>query len=160
MSFHSSVHRCVAALMLLVCGCTTELTPPLSLQDTDAIRLLKAHHIKASLVGDWQSWMDTLTADAVVMPIDRKFEGRDAILAWAKSRPRLSRFVAPIDEVNGSGDVAYMAGRYSLSMIADDGSTLLEQGLFIDIVRKQNGQWRIARAIWHPNAPPPIAKAT
>jgi uncharacterized protein (TIGR02246 family) len=130
----------------------------LSKADTEAIRALKAAYIRNAIAGDWNSWADTLTTDAVVMPVDRKLRGRDAILVWARAMPRLTSFAAPIDEVTGSGDLAYATGSYLLTVIAADGSSTLEQGSFIDILRKQSdGSWRIARAIWRPHAPRPIA---
>jgi ketosteroid isomerase-like protein len=129
----------------------------LSRDDTEAIRALKAAYTRNAIAGDWDSWVATLTADAVVMPVDRKLRGRDAILVWARSMPRLSTFAAPIDEVRGAGNLAYATGSYLLTTTAADGTSSLEQGSFLDILRKQSdGSWRIARAIWRPHAPRPI----
>jgi uncharacterized protein (TIGR02246 family) len=129
----------------------------LSQEDADAIRVLKAAYTRNAVAGDWNSWIDTLTPDAVVMPVDRKLRGRDAILAWARSMPRLSTFAAPIEEVRGAGDLAYATGNYLLTFVAADGTSSLEQGSFVDILRRQSdGSWRIARAIWRPHSPRPI----
>jgi uncharacterized protein (TIGR02246 family) len=131
----------------------------LSRGDADAIRAVKEQFTQRAVAGDWNSWIDTLTADAVVMPADRRLRGRDAILAWARSMPRLSSFAAAVDEVRGTGDLAYASGSYLITVTAADGTSSLEQGSFIDILRKQSdGHWRIARAIWRPHTPRPITR--
>lgn len=153
----------LSAVGLLLCGlvaCQSD-SGQLSQDDADAIRALKAAYTRNAVAGDWNSWADTLTSDAIVMPVDRKLRGRDAILLWARSMPRLSTFAAPIDEVRGTGDLAYATGSYLLTVTAADGTSSLEQGSFIDILRKQSdGSWRIARAIWRPHTSRPITGIT
>jgi uncharacterized protein (TIGR02246 family) len=129
----------------------------LSRNDADAIRAVKAAYTRNAVAGDWNAWADTLTDDAVAMPLDRKLRGREAILRWARSMPPLSSFAAPIDELRGTGDLAYATGSYLLTVTTPDGTSSLEQGSFVDILRKQSdGRWRITRAIWRPHTPRPI----
>lgn len=103
--------------------------------------------------------MASLTPDAVLMPHHGHPEvaGADAIREfwWPPDSPpaTVTSFETTIDEVDGSGDVGYLRGTFSLSF-EYGGQTYTSTGNFVEITRKQeNGDWLISHRIWNDPIP-------
>lgn len=131
----------------------------LSDQDTAAIRSTIVKYVSTALAADWDTWGNTIAPDAVFCPPNQEpVVGREAIVAWGRTFPKLTSFTATASEISGYKDLAYEFGPYSLTATLPDGSSMTDQGSHIDIFRKQpDGTWRYSRVIWHTNLPLPAA---
>jgi len=98
--------------------------------------------------------------DAVLMPPNQALiKGRAAIEAWFKggfdegfSNLRLAPFRTEV-----SGDLAYVAGTYTISSKMPSGP-FEDRGKYIEVWKRSAGQWRIAADIFNSDLPPPPAK--
>jgi len=131
----------------------------LSDQDITAIRSTIDKYVSAALVADWEAWGNTIAPDGIFFPPNQEpLKGHDAIVAWVRTFPKITRFTASADEISGYKDIAYVFGSYSLTASLSDASSLNDQGSHIDIFRKQpNGTWLYRSTIWHSNLPLPAA---
>jgi len=145
-----------AAVVMLAACQGGQVSSKLSTQDIDAIRAVQDAYVKAALAADWDKWGETLTTDVVMLPPNQvSLEGREAAIAWGRQFPKLTSFTAPPTEIDGRGDIAYSVGRYSYEATTSDGSTLAEQGPFLNILRKDaDGAWRYSRSLWNSSGGP------
>lgn len=94
------------------------------------------------------------TADAIVMPPNAEaVTGRDAIAAMLGAFPPLSNVMFEAQEIHGLGDLAVVRGTYSLTMSPPDAEPIQDRGKYIELWRKRNGIWRVARDIFNSDLP-------
>lgn len=121
-------------------------------EDHEAIRAFYPPWTERVLAGDFEGAVELYTADAVVMPPNRPaVRGREELLAFLRSFPKLTRAEFHVDEVDGRGDLAYVTGRYSLTMEPEGApGPVHDEGKFIEIRRRQpDGSWKLARDIFN-----------
>lgn len=98
------------------------------------------------------------TENAVFMvPNLPALEGRAAIRAWFAGGPPMTSFTLTPQEIDGSGDLAYVRGTWTLA-IAATGKTPAAQdhGKFLEVRRKQaNGSWLMVADIFNSDVPLP-----
>jgi uncharacterized protein (TIGR02246 family) len=163
-----AVVRFVAALVMIA-GCSVESVPEESKSSSDATALsetdvaaVKAQvdkYVKATLARDWTAFGQTLAADVIAYPPNQSpIQGRDAVVAFVKTFPTITAFTVDVADVSGSGDFAYATGTFHLTMQMPDGSTVKDDGSFVEVHRRQaDGSWPYTRLIWHSDAPLPTA---
>ena len=98
------------------------------------------------------------TENAVFMvPNLPALEGRAAIRAWFTGGPPLSSFTLTPQEIDGSGDVAYVRGTWTLTIAAAGKTPAIEDhGKFLEVRRKQaNGSWLMVADIFNSDVPLP-----
>jgi uncharacterized protein (TIGR02246 family) len=96
--------------------------------------------------------------DAVVMPPNGEaVRGRDAIIAWNENFPPYDDLQFTQVEVDGSGDMAYVYGTYSMAMTVSEGEEPAnDRGKYIEIWRRQaDGSWKVALDIFNSDMPLP-----
>jgi ketosteroid isomerase-like protein len=99
--------------------------------------------------------LDALAAlfveDAVVMPPNQNaVVGRSAIRQWQADFPPLGEFRAINDVIDGSGNVAYVRGRYVLRLAIAGAPA--DSGKYVEIRRRQpDGSWRIVIDMFNSN---------
>jgi len=145
-------------LMLFVCAACQPQARPLSDEDVASIRGAVQSFQDAALAGDFATAVESYAVDAVFMPPNAPiYEGREAELAHLETGPPVVAFSWNAIEVDGSGDLAYARGPYSVSVLigADTVSML---GKWVGIFRRQpDGAWRMALEIWNfDDAMPPM----
>jgi uncharacterized protein (TIGR02246 family) len=128
-----------------------------------AIRHLDEAYVTAWRENDPAAIMAALTEDAVLMPHHGvpPVEGQAAIreFFWPPDSPSttVTEFTRVPDEIAGSGDLAYVRGRFSLTFTTQtegEEQTMSNQGSYLIVVRKQaDASWRIARSIWNDPVP-------
>jgi len=147
----------LAALCLIAVACQAA---PAKLSDADIAALRAAvDSIAAQIISHRHSAAAAhYTENAVFMvPNLPALEGRAAIRAWFAGGPPLTSFTLTPKEIDGSGDLAYVRGTWTLA-IAAAGKTPATQdhGKFLEVRRKQaNGSWLMVADIFNSDVPLP-----
>lgn len=125
-----------------------------------AVRAVVAAIIAADNARDLDAVLALYTPDAVLMP-----PGEDPVVGRAAIRPRyetLFRTMIPairseLTEVQVAGGWAFVRGRNTGELRPIDSAATprrLNDHFLMVLSRDSSDQWRIARLIWHPGAPP------
>jgi ketosteroid isomerase-like protein len=126
-------------------------------REVTAVRESMDAYVRTTLASDWDNWGKLLLSDVVAMPPNHApLIGREAVVAYVKTYPRITKFTITTDEITGRGDVAYARGRYSITTVTPDGKSSSEKGSFLEIHKRQSdGTWPYSRFIWHSDTPLP-----
>ena|SRR5581483_1502988 len=129
-------------------------TVALPAADAAAIRAATLAYRDAWLANDAERVMATLTADAVLLPSGLPpIQGPTAIRAfWFPSAAPATTVTAmdlTIDEIDGSGDIAFVRGRGTLTFTSGPSAAQSLRSTFINVLKRQpNGSWLIASRMW------------
>jgi uncharacterized protein (TIGR02246 family) len=143
----------ISACSLLNAPEDNSLTP----SDISQIRDITNAYIAAWIAGDADAVMALFTDDPVIIPNQRNpIEGDAAIRAywWPDdgTTTTITRYVIDLDEINGSGDIAYTRGHAELAFTYEaDGtsSNFVSRSVSMSVLKKQaDGSWKIARRMW------------
>jgi len=87
----------------------------------------------------------------VMPPGHPTVRGRDAIQKWIAGFPRATRFDNEIEQIDGRGDLAYVRGRYSMTLQPQGAPTPVEDaGKYVEIRKRQpDGSWPVANDIFN-----------
>lgn len=123
------------------------------LKDEDIAAIKKSYDIflKGKLYGNWDEFAKFYTEDAIMMPPNQpEIRGREAIVAFAKSVGTAIHFQPDIRHIDGSDDLAYVRGTYSVTMEPKGGTEPIhDEGKFPEIrCRQSDGSWACAVDIW------------
>lgn len=150
----------ITLLVLAQCGNTKQETPTadpmqLSATDVEAIKKARKRYTNAWLAGDSTQVMQALTSDVVLIPHhgDMPIAGSQAIKEFwwpADALPSsVTEFTSTTDEIDGSGDMAFVRGRFKLVFTYGD-QTYSNEGNYLNTVRKDSlGDWKLSRLIWN-----------
>lgn len=125
--------------------------------DVAAIRESTNAFAKAALAKDFATVAGLYTEDAVVNPpMEPAVKGRAAIRAWFEKFPPLTEFKPSIVKVEGRGDLAYVLGNVSMTLLPPGApAPVKDSGKYVEIRRKQaDGKWLIAVDIFNSDAQP------
>jgi ketosteroid isomerase-like protein len=117
----------------------------LSEADLAAIHQVLERDAAAVRRADWEAAARLFTADAVRFPPHQPpIRGRAAMLAWLATFPPLQEFTITADEIVGCDDLAFVRGRYALTLAPVPGSNpMSDRGHYMGLLRKQpDGSWR------------------
>ena len=150
----------------LVAGCasTTEVTElpvdmtahELTEEDIAGINSVSSEFESFMNTGD----MDGLTAlyvdDAVLHPPGgMPLEGREAIKGFFEGFPPVKDVTLDNMGIEGSGDLAYVRGRYSMTIMLPDGTEVPGSGNYIEVrQRQEDGTWMYLMDMFSQDAPP------
>jgi ketosteroid isomerase-like protein len=103
--------------------------------------------------------------DAIVLPPNAPaVTGHGAIEAMFKTFPPVTAFELQTEEVEGSADLVYVRGRYTMTLSPPGAPAIADSGKYLEIWRKQSdGTWKSVRDMFSSNIPlppPPAAAAT
>jgi uncharacterized protein (TIGR02246 family) len=130
--------------------------------DEDLIRELVATWIAATRAGDADTVLSLMTDDAVFLTPGRepmrKADFAAAAQAQAGGRAPQIDGSSDIVEIRVLGDWAYLWSKLRVVVTPPDGATPIERaGHTLTILRRENGQWRLARDANMLAASPPAA---
>jgi ketosteroid isomerase-like protein len=60
------------------------------------------------------------------------------------------------EETVGAGDLAYVRGRYTMTMAPPGGPVMADSGKYLEIWRKQGGSWKVTRDMFNSDVPLPM----
>jgi uncharacterized protein (TIGR02246 family) len=126
-----------------------------SAADRAAIESASERWVAAARTGNWDEVASLYSDDAVLMPPNAETQqGRAAVRDNLASFPPLQSINFDRVHIDGSGDLAYVHGRYTMTFTTPDGQTMEDRGKYIEIwERQQDGQWRITRDIFNSDLP-------
>jgi ketosteroid isomerase-like protein len=107
------------------------------------------------------TWAALFLDDAVVNPPNEPaVKGHAAIRAWLEKFPPITEFQLNNLKVEGRGDLAYVLGTYTMTIIPTGApEPVKDSGKFVTVVRRQaDGRWLVAVDMFSsdlPAAPPP-----
>ena len=142
-------------LSVIHVGCQPVTTEGLTEADQQAIR--KATE-KALQIGneteDWTVYTEHYYApDALILaPNNKAVKGHEDIIAFFESFPPISEMKFEIVEIDGAGDVAYVYGKYYLTLAGEE--PVKDTGKYIEIWKRQpDGLWKVAIDIFNSGLP-------
>ena len=125
--------------------------------DASAVRAVLEQYRTSWLANDAEGVCGTFTNDAVLMPHHgiAPVVGMETIKEfwWPANanKTTIVKFSQTIDEVDGSGVLAYVRGRSEVAWTVGDGPSRQawhDAGNFMALFRKTAGKWLISRLIW------------
>lgn len=141
----------LSALVLIVAAASCA-APPTS-QDSSAIAARSAEWIAAFQAGDADAVAAFYTADARVLPPNAPVgNGRDEVRAAFDGMISvgLTGTLTSL-EATEAGDIGYQVGTYTLESRAD--GTTVDEGKFIEVWKKVDGEWFISNDMFSSNLP-------
>jgi ketosteroid isomerase-like protein len=124
----------------------------LSAEDTAAIRAASDQFSRLLLARDFDALVRLYTDDGAFMPPHQPAVlGRAALRSWMAAFPTVTQFAFAIDDIDGREDLAYVRGRYSMTLAPDGAPAPVDDvGKFIEIRKKQpDGSWLLAADIFN-----------
>jgi ketosteroid isomerase-like protein len=131
---------CLAASILALDGCQAR-PAEFTTEDESTVRAMFDSTVANIRAGDWTTWSQQFTDNAVLQPPNAKpVSGRAAILAWGKAFPPVAEISFSNVQVAGDGNMAYGTSVYLLKLKgapADSGKQL------VVFRRSAGGPWQI-----------------
>jgi uncharacterized protein (TIGR02246 family) len=128
-----------------------------SADDRFAIFELFARYSRALDTGDYDSYADHFTPDALLAIGEERFQGREFIREYVKrltSAPTWRGYQHHNSQIlieSGDGDRCTVSCYSSITYRYRDGHLrMMQQGVYRDILVKTNGLWYFAQRIWEP----------
>jgi ketosteroid isomerase-like protein len=111
--------------------------------------------VDAFLQNDQAAIRDLYATDAIVMPPNvPAISGHAKILPWAKEISGvLQAFAASPISAKISGDLAWIAGTYTMTVKLPDGKTADDRGKYLEVWRREEGRWRIVADMFNSDLP-------
>ena len=116
-------------------------------EDRAAIRATSDRFAQLMLNRDFEALAHLYTVDAVLMPPNHPLvQSREQIRTFLEAFPKVTRFSIGIDEIDGSDDLIYVPGSYSMSVHPDGAASPVDDvGKFLEIRRRQpDGSFSLA----------------
>ena len=137
-----------AAAVLIAAACQPQ-TQGLTDADRAAIEEVTEQFLQAFLSADFETIAQLYTEDAVFLPPNEPaVTGREAIKTWLTAFPRVSAATFTTDEIDGVGDLAYVRGRYVMTLDLD--ASPVDSGKYVEIRKRQSdGTWRLVADIFN-----------
>ena len=130
--------------------------------DRAAIEQGSTEFEEAVRAGNFASVAGLYAPNAVMMPPNEAaVSGPAAIQAWMEAFPPITQFELTNTAIDGAGDIAYVTGTYSMTLMTPDSTTVADNGKFIEIRRRQaDGRWLMTHDMFNSDVPLPTAPAT
>lgn len=126
--------------------------------NTEIVNVVEMYR-RAALAGDARAVAALYTDDAVELPASEPLvRGRAAIeqryRKFFDGPVKRTAFTFSHLEATIEGNVAYAVGTYDQRLALPSGQTVSDAGKFVVILRRTQGVWRAAYAIYNGDAPP------
>lgn len=147
-----TVAACILCVPALLTACQT-VPSGFTSDDRADIAASSALWVETYNQNDWKKLGSLFTADAVMMPPNGPaISGRDAITDWESENEAGFRIRFEIDDIDGSGDVAYVRGRSCVFIPDGEGGFDVDLGKYLEVRRRQaDGRWLIVADAFNSN---------
>jgi len=142
--------------LVLVLACQPQEKPTtLSEAELSAVMEATTQYGTSIIASDFDNMRALLDPDVILMPTeDTAKKGVDDTMDFFETGPGLEGSITP-DQVEGSGNLAYVRGNYSITFIVNDTLRPSDTGKYIEVWKKQgDGSWKIAIDIWNSDISP------
>jgi len=133
--------------------------PSAGLSDADRTALRAAADTFAQRVrrADWPAAAKLYAETAALMPpAQHAVTGQANIEAWMKAFPPISAFDLRVVSVDGQGDVAYVTGKYIMTIAPPGAKPMADTGKYLVVHHRQpDGSWPIVADIFNSDLAPP-----
>lgn len=147
----------INVLVVALLGCQPKAPAGLTDTDQEAIREATAVAIQmARETTDWVAYTEHYyVPDAVVLPPNAEaVRGRKEIVSFFGTFPPITDMKFDIVEVGGVGDIAYVYGKYSMTMTPEGEEPVQDIGKYIEVWKRQrDGSWKVALDIFNSDLP-------
>jgi len=126
--------------------------------DIKEIRATRLAYTDGWMRNDSTLVLKSLTKDVVLIPHHGNLPivGIDSVKAfwWPEDAlpTKVKLFTSEIDEISGINNMAYVRGRFRLEF-EYDAKVYSNEGNFVNILRKENENWKLSRLIWNDPVP-------
>jgi ketosteroid isomerase-like protein len=145
-----------AVLLLVACQpAGSGKSAELSVADKAAIDSIDHTFAPMAIAGDYAALVKAYYADDAIFmaPNVPSATGHAAIEAVLHTFPPITAFELRTEEIAGTGELAYVRGRYTMTMAPPGGPTVADSGKYLEIWRKQGGSWKVLRDIFNSDVP-------
>ena len=149
--------------IVAVAACQPATPAPLSDADRASIEAMGETFAKQALAGDWAGLVKGYyAADAMVLPPNMPAaSGHAAIEAVFRTFPPITQFTLHTEEMEASGDLLYLRGRYTMTMAPPGMAAIPDSGKYLEVWRKQSdGTWKNYRDMFSSDIPLPVPDTT
>ena len=128
----------------------------LSPNDRSAIEGVSQLFAVGANAGDWAAVGATYTPDAVLLPPNGPVvQGRAAIQAFLATFPPISDMQLTTVEVEGAGDLAFVRGTYTMTLMPPGAPAIADTGKYLEIRKRQaDGTWLISHDMFSSDLAP------
>ena len=132
--------------------------------DSEIVNVVEMYR-RAALAGDAQAVAALYTEDAVELPAcEPLVRGRTAIeqryQKFFKGPVKRTTFTFSHLEAASAGDMGHAIGTYDQRLVLPSGQTVTDTGKYVVILRRTQGAWKAAYAIYNSDTPQlPLAEA-
>jgi ketosteroid isomerase-like protein len=104
----------------------------------------------------WDTLAAEYTPDAVRMPPNQpSVVGRQAIRQWLEQLPPITHFAFHLVDLQGSGDLAYLRGSWSITAAPTGIAPVSDSGKILVVLQRQpDGTWLRVVDAWNSDAAP------
>lgn len=141
--------------LVFVLACQPQQSDTLSETEISAVMEATTQYSTAIINGDFEKLRSFMGDDIIMMPPGSEaLSGIDAAVGFIQNGPEIEGNISP-DQVEGSGNQAYVRGAYNLTFMVNDSTQMQENGKYIEIWKKQeDGSWKVSLDIWNSNQSP------
>lgn len=155
-------HRVALATLLLTMPVllfvSCETAPQDSAEVRQAIEAVNTQFADAVRRGDAAAVAALYTEEARLLPPNgQTLVGSEAIQNFFQSNidAGLSDLQLTILEVGVARDLAYEIGQYALTIQPEEGEAIRDQGKYVVVWKRENGEWKLDVDIWNSSVPLP-----
>jgi len=152
----TSMKNVAILCLLLVLACQPqEQSTTLSEAEISAVMEATTQYGGAIVAGDFDKIRSLMDANVVLLPPgELEAQGVDAAMQSMEGIPGMEGSINP-EQVEGSGNLAYVHGSYNITVIVNDTTRIPDNGKYIEVWKKQdNGSWKVVVDIWNSNLSP------
>lgn len=152
------------ALLGFALAAACQPAPPAGFTDADRAAIDSAGQAFAgyALAGDFAALAKNhYSDDAILLPPNAPAAtGHAAIEAAFRTFPPITAFQLRNEEVEGTANLAYVRGRYVMTMSPPGAAAIADSGKYLEIWRKQSdGTWKSLRDMFNSDVPLPAPEA-
>ncbi len=152
-------YRSLIPITMFAAAVSCRPAPPAGLSDADrtALRAENDSFVQRVRRADWPALAKLYTETAVLMPPGQHaVSGQANILAWMKAYPPVSLFDLRVVSVDGEGDLAYLTGKYLVTIARPGSKTMADTGKYLEVHRRQpDGSWLMVADMFNSDLAPP-----